>query len=73
MRICEATAYDRNRPCDGPVKFDVVYRTGDPRKEFERHPACFRHGLAEVDRHHTAAGMAECELVEIVTDGPPLW
>lgn len=62
-RECQSTRYDP-RPCEGPARFDVVYRVGQPRREHDRHPACFRHGLAEVDAHHTADGMSECELVE---------
>lgn len=62
MTTCESTAYARGEECSGPAAFWVVYRTGQPPTEYERHPACFRHGLAEVERHHQSAGMAECEL-----------
>ena len=48
--------------CEGPADFDVVYRSPSG-KEIDRGACCFRHGLAEVDRHYAAAGMATAELV----------
>ena len=61
-RVCEATRY-ASGPCE-PVQpsHDVVYVSAG--KETDRHPACFRHGLAEVDRHYSAAGMAQVEMVD---------
>lgn len=61
-RSCESTRYGRYRECNGRPEFDVVYSTGTPPTEHDRHPACFRHALAEVDRHYASAGMAQCEM-----------
>jgi hypothetical protein len=65
-RECQSKRYSKSPNCegDGPV-WDVVYRNTDG-KELSRHPACFRHGLAEQDRHYRAAGMATCELEKAV-------
>ena len=60
-RSCESKGYGRT-PCNGPADFDVVYTSGKG-SELDRHPACFAHGLAEVERHHSSAGMSRCELV----------
>lgn len=60
---CQATRYDP-RPCEGPVKFDVIYYNANG-VVLHRHPACFRHALAEVDRHHASAGIARCEFLEV--------
>lgn len=62
-RTCEATRYAPG-PCEGPARFDIVYRVGQPRREHDRHPACFRHGLAEVDRHHASGAISEIDMVE---------
>jgi hypothetical protein len=35
-----------------------------PGAETDSHPACFQHGLAEVDRHHASGGIARAELKE---------
>lgn len=58
---CQATRYGAG-PCtpDGP-RFDVVYTASDG-TELDRHPACFRHALAETDRHHASAGIARCDM-----------
>jgi hypothetical protein len=58
---CEAKRYGRSRECEGAVKFEVVYTTSTGTVA-DRHPACFSHGLAEVERHHASAGMSRCEL-----------
>lgn len=62
-RTCQATRYS-SKPCtfDGP-RWDVVYTLTNG-TEHDRHPACFDHALAEVDRHHASNGMARCEMVE---------
>lgn len=61
-RECQSKRYAAHQDCepDGPV-WDVVYRTTGG-KELLRRPACFRHGLAEQDRHYASEGLAECEL-----------
>lgn len=62
-RRCEAIRYRHDAPC-GPADFDVVYRSTDG-KELDRHPACFTHGLLEVEAHQKAAGMSSCDLEEV--------
>jgi hypothetical protein len=59
---CEAQRYDK-RPCEGSANFVVRYMTKDRAKTLDSHPACFRHGLAEVERHNRSGGIAVCELV----------
>lgn len=59
-RRCESVRYRSQSSCSGNPDFDVVYRSSG--RESDRHPACFTHGLAEVDRHHAAAGIADCTL-----------
>lgn len=62
-RVCQSERYDSlymGCEADGPV-WDVVYRNADG-QELDRHPACFRHGLVEQDRHHASAGIASCML-----------
>ena len=61
-RECAATRYAKGE-CDSPAKFDVVYRNTNG-AVLDRHPACFRHGLAEVDRHAASGGIARCDLEE---------
>lgn len=53
----------RGTPCDGPARFEVVITLSNG-TEHERHAACFRHGLDEVDRAVAAASMARHELRE---------
>lgn len=65
MSTCMATRYAKG-PCNGPASFRVVYRSQDG-TVIDAHPACFRHGLAEVERHYAAAGMARCDLEESPT------
>lgn len=60
---CEATQYAPG-PCQGPARFRVVYRSRTDRKVLDSHPACFRHGLAEVDRAHASGGIALADLEE---------
>lgn len=60
-RQCAAQRYSQRKPCSDVPEFNVVYRSTDGRV-LDRHPACFTHGLAEVDRHHASAGMASCDL-----------
>lgn len=61
---CQATRYDP-RPCtETPPRWRVVWRTQDRSKVLDQHPACFLHGLAEVERHHRSAGIAACDLEE---------
>lgn len=62
VRECGAKRYAKEE-CDGPAKFDVVYRN-DEGGILDQHPACFRHGLAEVDRHAASGGIARCDLEE---------
>jgi hypothetical protein len=61
-RTCEVKRYGVTTECsdEGPV-WDVVYRN-KAGKELSRHPACFRHGLAEQDRHYRAGGIAACDV-----------
>lgn len=59
---CKATRYGGGE-C-GPVTFLVIYASSKG-EEQDRHTACFRHGLAEVERHHQSAGMSRCDLVPI--------
>lgn len=58
-RTCLA---DRARSCDKPPTFDVIYLSRG--KVVDRHPACFEHGLAEVDRAHASGSIAEARLVD---------
>lgn len=53
--------------CEGPARFAVRYTLAG--RVVDEHRACFRHGLAEVDRHRAANGSAEADLVEL--DPPP--
>ena len=66
VRTCQARRYGRSpdQICQGPPQFDVVYRSSAD-TVLDRHPACFSHGLAEVERHHASAGMARCDLEPI--------
>ena len=66
-RVCESVRYARRKPCteDGP-KWDVVTYTR-PRgewREYERHAACFIHGITEVENFATIEGSTRCELKE---------
>lgn len=69
FRVCKAQRYARSPHCeeDGPV-WDVVYRN-QAGKVLDWHPACFRHGLAEVDAHNRAGGIATCDLVKHAESG----
>lgn len=59
--LCEATRYSP-KPCsETPPKFEVFY-TGTKGQETDSHPACFLHGLAEVDRHYQSGGISRCEM-----------
>lgn len=60
---CEAKQYDR-RDCDSEPKLMVRYLTKDRSRVLDQHPACFRHGLAEVDRHDKSGGISVCEMIE---------
>lgn len=60
---CAATRYASGACTPDGAIFDVVTTTSNG-KEADRHPACFRHALAEVERHHASAGIARCEFVE---------
>lgn len=53
------------RECDGPARFVVRYARRDTGAVLDEHPACFRHGLAEVERHEAADGMSKASLVEV--------
>lgn len=57
---CDAVRYAPRKRC-GPVTFRVVYRIKGTTHQ-DSHPACFVHGLAEVERHHASGGMASCDL-----------
>ena len=61
---CGAQRYAKG-DCDGPPKFEVFYRNTHG-AVLDRHPACFKHGLAEVDRHHASGGISRCDLVQIM-------
>ena len=64
-RPCAAYRPGRgDRECVEPAQFEVVYLSQDRTKELDRHPACFIHGLNEVERHHQAGGTAPAELRE---------
>lgn len=54
-----------DRPCAGPLKYRVEYRSSDGRVLERSSPCCFTHGLAEVERHLAAGGAAEAHLVEV--------
>ena len=58
---CQAKHYDR-RPCDGPPDFVVRYLSADRTKTLDEHLACFRHGLAEVERHERSGGISFCQM-----------
>lgn len=61
---CESTRYAPSKPCsEDRVHWCVVYFNSKG-EEMDSHPACFLHGLAEVDRHYASAGMVRCELRE---------
>lgn len=62
-RECESKRYASAQVCedDGPI-WDVVYRTSVTREIIDQHPACFRHGLVEQDRHVRSGGIADCTL-----------
>lgn len=59
--VCVARRYAAGSSCPDPVSWKVVYR-GVGGRVLDQHPACFTHGLAEVERHHNSAGIASCEL-----------
>ena len=61
---CEAQRYSRARCSETPPAFDVVYRRPTTNVELDRHPACFTHALAEVERHHASNGIAACDMEE---------
>lgn len=59
---CEAARYAPDARCsDSPPKHHVVYRSSSG-AIMDDHPACFAHGMAEVDRHHASGGVARCDL-----------
>lgn len=62
-RACQAAYYPGPCAPEGPV-WDVVYTSSNtPGKVLDRTQVCHPHGLAVVQRHHVAAGMALVELV----------
>lgn len=67
-RTCESTRYARGACTDDGPRWEVVTwtraRDTDPWKVGLRHPACFRHGIAEVEGFASIAGSARCELVD---------
>jgi hypothetical protein len=63
MPECQATRYAPGACSETPPKFEVVYFNSKG-AETDSHPACFQHGLAEVDRHHASGGIARAELKE---------
>ena len=62
-RVCEAGRTGRGDVgCNTRADFDVVYRNVNRTKVLTRTPACFAHGLAEVDRALVAGTMAQVDL-----------
>lgn len=63
---CSSFRYLPAKACaDTPPKHAVVYSAPDRSKVSAWHPACFTHGLEEVDRHVRSAGIAHVELVDL--------
>lgn len=63
-RECFFHVQTRYGDCEGDPTYNVVYHNRT--KVLESHAVCFKHGLAEVERHHAANGMAEVRMVEAV-------
>ncbi len=61
-RDCGSRRYGRGSHCTEAAKWDVVYRNRDRSVELDRHPACFTHGMAEVDRHVQSGGIAHVDI-----------
>jgi len=59
---CEATRYAVG-PCDSGVVYVVEYRS-TAGALLDSHPTCFRHGIAEVDRHYASGGIAQAAMVD---------
>lgn len=76
---CESTRYSPSLVCsDQPPRHEVAYHSTITGRVTERHPTCFMHGLAEVERHHASGGMATAELRDLqwpitTAQGVTLW
>lgn len=69
--ICQARRPARgDGDCDGPVAFEVVYRSAAG-KVLSRTPGCFGHCMAELDRHQKAAGIARADVEPLTPEGGP--
>jgi hypothetical protein len=57
-----------DNPCEESTKFDVVYRSTESGLVLLSVPACFVHGLAEVDRATAAGVMADVRIDDHVEE-----
>jgi len=64
-RVCMARREARgDRPCTDPPSFDIIVRVPGRSEPYSVSPACWTHGLAEVDRAQRSGGMTTVEMVE---------